>query len=150
VLDLAADADRGTVLKLPGCGGFVLAQAISDAGWGKLVQFLRYKLAWSGGSLVEVVAAYSSQTCSVCGYVDKANRHGETFYCLKCGYAEHADTNAAKVLLSRGNHGEAACGGSAEVRRPAKQELRVVRRGTRSLQGLGPSFSANAPAFRPG
>jgi len=132
-----------------------LARDIADAAWGKLVQFLRYKLAWNGGTLVEVVAAYSSQTCSVssCGYVDANNRHGEVFHCLKCGHTEHADTNAAKVLLLRGTPGDAtgaACGGYAEVRRPAKQELRVVRRGQRSAQGLGSSFKAKAPAFRPG
>ena len=130
-----------------------LARDIADAGWGKLLQFLRYKLAWNGGTLVEVVAAYSSQTCSVCGYVDAANRHGEVFRCLKCDHTDHADTNAAKVLLLRGTPVEttgAACGGYAEVRRPAKQELRVVRRGQRLAQGTGPSFSANAPAFRPG
>ena len=127
-----------------------LARDIADAGWGKLVQFLRYKLAWNGGTLVEVVAAYSSQTCSVCGYVDAANRHGEFFHCLKCGHKDHADTNAAKVLLLRGTPGDAtgaACGGYVEVRRPAKQELRVVRRGTRSRQSLG---SSGAPAVEMG
>ena len=39
-----------------------LARGIADAGWGLLVSCLRYKLAWSGGRLVEVPAAYSSQT----------------------------------------------------------------------------------------
>jgi putative transposase len=41
-----------------------LARGILDAGWGRLVECLRYKLAWSGGILVEVPAAYSSQTWS--------------------------------------------------------------------------------------
>ena len=42
-----------------------LARRIADAGWSRLVELLRYKLAWSGGQLIEVAAAYSSQTCSV-------------------------------------------------------------------------------------
>ena len=34
-----------------------LARRIADAGWSRLVELLRYKLAWSGGRLVEVPAA---------------------------------------------------------------------------------------------
>jgi hypothetical protein len=54
---------------------------------------------------------------------------------------------AATVFYSRGSHGGVACGGSAETRRPEKQELYVARRGTRHV-GLG--FLPKAPAFRPG
>lgn len=109
-----------------------LNRAILEGGWARLVSFLRYKCAWAGGRLVEVPAAYSSQTCAVCSHVAAASRRSQAgFECVTCGHREHADLNAAKVLLSRGIHGGAACGGSAEVRRPAKQELRAARRGTR-------------------
>jgi len=78
-----------------------LARRIAGASWSKFSYMLSYKLTWSGGQLVEVPAAYSSQTCSVCGHVDANSRHGERFCCASCGYVEHADVNAAKVLLHR-------------------------------------------------
>lgn len=121
-----------------------LNRAILDSGWSRLVQLLRYKLAWAGGRLVEVRAAYSSQTCAICGVVAAGSRRSQdAFECVACGHCAHADVNAAKVLLSRGIHGAAACGGSAEVRRPMKQELRVARRGPRL--NAGPKASAFTP-----
>ncbi len=78
-----------------------LARDIAAAGWGRLVEMLRYKLAWSGGQLVEVPAQYSSQTCSACGHVDALSRSAERFRCTACGAECHADVNAAKVLRSR-------------------------------------------------
>ncbi len=81
-----------------------LNRSILDAGWGRLVELLRYKLAWSGGTLVEVPAAYSSQTCSHCGAVDSRSRCSQSeFCCVACGWFDHADLNAAKVLKSRAN-----------------------------------------------
>lgn len=79
-----------------------LNRSILDSGWSQLMSMLRYKLAWSGGYLVEVPAAYSSQTCSVCGVVDPKSRLSQSvFVCTSCGHRDHADLNAAKVLLSR-------------------------------------------------
>ena len=81
-----------------------LNRSIASAGWSRLVEMLRYKLEWSGGQLVEVPAAYSSQTCSACGAVDSESRINQSsFRCTSCGYADHADLNAAKVLKLRVN-----------------------------------------------
>jgi len=44
---------------------------------------------------------YTSQTCSVCGSVDRRNREGKNFLCLKCGHEANADINAAKNILNR-------------------------------------------------
>lgn len=42
---------------------------------------------------------YTSQKCSKCGYVDKANRISrDTFLCKCCGFTIHADNNAAKNI----------------------------------------------------
>ena len=47
----------------------------------------------------EVNPAYTSQTCSCCGYVDKRNRPSQgTFRCLWCGQRMHADVNAARNI----------------------------------------------------
>ena len=68
-------------------------------------------MAWSGGSVVEVPAAYSSQTCSTCGCVDALSRPQQAvFSCSSCGYRDHADLNAAKVLLARANRSGDYCG----------------------------------------
>ena len=55
-----------------------------------------------GITSTEVNAAYTSQTCSCCGYVDKRNRRDQkTFVCLWCGHKMHADLNAAVNIEAR-------------------------------------------------
>lgn len=50
----------------------------------------------------EVNPAYTSQTCSCCGYVDKNNRPSQArFRCLWCGMEMHADCNAARNIGRR-------------------------------------------------
>jgi putative transposase len=51
-------------------------------------------------ALVYVDPAYTSQGCSACGHVDKTDQAG--FACTSCGFAEHADVNAARNIASRG------------------------------------------------
>lgn len=97
-----------------------LARGILDAGWGMLVQQLRYKLAWQGGQVAEVPAAYSSQTCSACGHIDRDSRRGEVFLCRGCGHRDHADLNAAKVLKSRWKPSVQPAEGSCRLRTPRR------------------------------
>ena len=56
----------------------------------------------NGIQLIKVNPAYTSQTCSKCGIVDKNSRNGEWFHCQHCGYELDADFNAAKNILSLG------------------------------------------------
>jgi len=46
--------------------------------------------------------AYTSQTCSKCGFVHRNNRSNEKFLCLNCGYKTDADFNASVNILHRG------------------------------------------------
>ena len=47
-------------------------------------------------------ASYTSQTCNVCGYIDKSNRPNQhTFKCKNCGHTDNADFNAAKNIRDR-------------------------------------------------
>lgn len=47
-------------------------------------------------------ASYTSQTCNVCGYIDKLNRSNQhTFKCKNCGHTDNADFNAAKNIRDR-------------------------------------------------
>lgn len=80
-----------------------LNKSIRDQGWGEFVRQLGYKCEWRGGRLVKVNPAYTSQTCSACGYCESANRPSQAvFHCVSCGHAENADVNAAKNILAVG------------------------------------------------
>ncbi len=118
-----------------------LARGILDAGWGQFVEQLRYKLAWSGGTLVEVPAHYSSQTCSSCGVVDSKSRRSQSeFCCVACGFVDHADLNAAKVLKSRVNRPAQPVEGSSldtPRSRKAKKRSRVSRGQSSQSSTLG-------------
>lgn len=48
----------------------------------------------------------TSRKCPQCSYVDKSNRQGEKFLCIKCGFSNHADTIGALniALKSREEH----------------------------------------------
>lgn len=112
-----------------------LARHINDAGWSGLTQKLRYKLEQSGGFLVEIPAHYSSQECHSCKHVDSKSRRGELFCCTACGHADHADLNAAKVLLRRANRSVLPVDGIWPERpggsRKDAVKLRIPRRGSR-------------------
>lgn len=46
---------------------------------------------------------YTSQTCASCGHTDPENRvTGDHFSCSACGHVDHADANAARVVLAVG------------------------------------------------
>src|SRR5215469_16683166 len=58
------------------------------------------QIAWNaakrGRAAIRVRSAYTSQECSVCHSVDRANRpNQQTFCCVVCGNSTHADLNAA-------------------------------------------------------
>lgn len=78
-----------------------LNKAILDQGWGMFRTMLAYKLAERGGELQEVNPAYTSQTCSCCGTIDRDSRKDQaTFACGHCGHEDNADVNAAKNILA--------------------------------------------------
>jgi putative transposase len=69
----------------------------------QLGRFIAYKAQRVGVVVVQIDPAYTSQTCSECGHVDAANRPDQaTFSCRSCGFAGHADWNAARNIAQRG------------------------------------------------
>ncbi len=69
----------------------------------QLGTFIAYKAQRRGVPVVYVDPAYTSKGCSVCGHIDKRNRPDQaTFACTSCGFAEHADVNAARNIAARG------------------------------------------------
>lgn len=87
-----------------------LNKAILDQGWYEFRRQLTYKESWLGGEVVLVPPAYTSQTCSECGYVSAGNRRSQSvFLCGECGLMLDADVNAAKNIL-RAGQAPSACG----------------------------------------
>ena len=52
----------------------------------------------TGVQMIKVNPAYTSQRCSCCGWVQKANRKGEMFKCKVCGFAANSDLNASRNI----------------------------------------------------
>ncbi|WP_433304977.1 RNA-guided endonuclease InsQ/TnpB family protein [Actinoplanes sp. CA-030573] len=75
----------------------------------QLGTYVAYKAARAGVAVVYVDPAYTSQSCSHCEHVSRKNRPNQsTFQCTSCGFAEHADVNAARNIAKRGVAGWAA------------------------------------------
>ncbi|GGP10364.1 transposase [Nonomuraea glycinis] len=65
--------------------------------------FITYKARRAGVAVIHVDPAYTSRQCSACGHTDRRNRPSQsTFSCTSCGFAEHADVNAARNIATRG------------------------------------------------
>ena len=52
-------------------------------------------------NFAKVNPAYTSQTCPICGNIDKKSRNHRMFLCTKCHYTDDADINAAKNIKNR-------------------------------------------------
>jgi putative transposase len=110
-----------------------LNRGILERAWGELRRQLQYKCHWYGSRLVAVPSRHTSQTCSVCCTTDPHSRESQArFSCRACGHTEHADVNAARVILTRalestaGGLSVAARGGLAvgpAKREPSQQEV---------------------------
>jgi IS605 OrfB family transposase len=73
-------------------------------GWAfsQLRLFISYKAQLAGVPVAIVDPAYTSQTCSVCGHCEKANRRSQSeFSCRACCYRCNADFNSARNVRSR-------------------------------------------------
>lgn len=87
-----------------GCGTIHMEKLISNGfddrllrNWTyyQLQNMIEYKADRVGIKIKYVDPCYTSQTCSICGNVDKENRKTqESFKCTKCGYSVNADFNA--------------------------------------------------------
>lgn len=83
-----------------------MRRLLSSAGRGEVSKKLKSIEAEMGVKIVDMNPAYSSQECHSCRYVDRKNRNGERFQCVKCGAKIHADVGGAIVLKARSSRGE--------------------------------------------
>lgn len=67
----------------------------------KILDAIKLRL---GDRVREVECAYTSQTCSRCGNVNKSARKGKDYTCVVegCGHRDDADLNAARNILAKG------------------------------------------------
>jgi putative transposase len=98
-----------------------LNREILRSGWGLLARRLEDK---APGRVEKVRPAFTSQRCSVCGHVDAGSRESQArFVCTACGFACHADVNAAKNIAA--GHAVTARGGDG-VTRPVNREPQLL------------------------
>ncbi len=80
-----------------------LNRSIHRSCWGLFAQRLQDKAQVSGVTVIKVNPAYSSVQCRACGHSAAQNRESQAvFACTSCGHTNHADTNAAQIVLARG------------------------------------------------
>ena len=89
----------GKLEALPLDNGRKMNRKVSNFGYYKFTQYLKYKAQALGVPFYEVNEAYTSKTCSVCGAIGK--RVKNWFTCM-CGYKDNADRNAAFNIGKRG------------------------------------------------
>ena len=79
-----------------------LNRLISNFGKGLLTEKMKELEAQFGIVTEYRPAAYTSQECHGCGYIDARNRVSQAkFHCKFCGLTQHADVQGARVLVQR-------------------------------------------------
>ena len=82
-----------------------LAKSVTDASWGSFVSMLIYKAEWNDKKVVKVDRYFpSSQTCNICGYVNKdiKDLSVREWECPECHTHHDRDVNAAINILHIG------------------------------------------------
>ena len=82
-----------------------LAKSVTDASWGSFVSMLTYKAQWNNKKVVKINRYFpSSQTCNVCGYVNKETKDLSVreWECPICHTHHNRDVNAAINILRFG------------------------------------------------
>ena len=78
-----------------------LAKSISDAGWGQLIEYTKFKAEWAGRVVEQVNPKRTSMECCMCGHIQKMPLSQRTYNCPSCGNAMDRDENAAVNILQK-------------------------------------------------
>jgi putative transposase len=77
-----------------------LAKSIADASWSMFFKHLQAKAEEAGRQVVRVNPAYTSQTCSACGYRQPMPLAVRVYECPHCGLIIHRDHNGSLNILA--------------------------------------------------
>jgi putative transposase len=78
-----------------------LAKSISDAAWGRFLQWANYYGMLHSVPVIAVAPHFTSQECSGCGEVVKKSLSERTHTCPHCGLVLDRDQNAARNILHK-------------------------------------------------
>lgn len=108
---------------------------------GYIRERIEYKSHQHGIVLTEINAAYTSQTCCLCGHFLGSRSNGDMFYCPNCGRGVLAHLNAASNIRSRKQDAE------IKLHQPPKvvydilikrnQRLQEIKTGATPVQDIG-------------
>ena len=87
--------------KLKGRLGRSIRSSIGSWNYAYWIKRLEQNCEGNRVSFRSVASWYTSQTCPICGHVDRMNRDGEVFLCRSCGFSGNADVVAAGNILER-------------------------------------------------
>jgi putative transposase len=76
-----------------------LAKSVSDAAWGRFLQWVNYYGALHAIPVIAVPPQFTSQNCSGCGSVVRKSLSERTHGCVSCGLVMDRDENAARNSL---------------------------------------------------
>ena len=104
ILDFAIKHNAGTI-QMEDLSGFSDQQSdkfLKNWPYHDLQAKVSYKCEEAGIKFILIDPRYTSKRCSKCGCIDDANRDGwksqSKFECVRCGYKENADINAARNI----------------------------------------------------
>jgi putative transposase len=78
-----------------------LNQQLHNWNFSMLINFITYKASRVSIAVELISERYTSQTCCVCGIVDKSNRKTRGLYVCDCGNRINADRNGANNILQK-------------------------------------------------
>ncbi len=76
-------------------------RVVRNSAIGEKRDYIRRHCEMNEIDLHEVPAAYTSQACHACGFIDRRSRNGDSFHCISCGMVYAADENAPIIMLGR-------------------------------------------------
>ena len=122
-----------------------LAKHVADASWGSFVAMLSYKAEWNDKKVVKIDRFFpSSQTCNVCGHINKETKDLSVreWECPSCHSHHDRDVNAAINILRVGlkqytSAGTADYTGGEEVRAVLSESHSSVKPEARKQNACG-------------
>lgn len=114
-----------------------LAKSISDAAWGRFLEWVRDDGLIHGIPVVAVAPHWTSQRCSGCGKIVQKAVSERTHRCVHCGLVMDRDENAARTILALALQWlkEQGCtAGQAETGLPARRRKASGQKTTTASQ----------------